>query len=232
MSYPTPSRLHVNCDYCGDEMRKKIFKEHTTRVHGKNVHPQERHETSGQPKLSFWKRPAEVDDNEQNENIQKKINLEVDLNNSTDLYTDEGETEGKPEGEPETESFNMASFVRALSEAKDEIKHDVNLAKEEVLAKMETQSGIRKQKEFEKPDEDNRDIQILLNNARNIEEICSLFTEIVYHQDKDIIRSKLCASEQDIKYLHKKTPGIKTYKQSEDTIGGTLSDYFSNVNFF
>ena len=56
----------------------------------------------------------------------------------------------------------MASFVRALSEAKDEIKHNVNLAKEEVLAKMETQSGIRKQKEFEKPDEDNRDIQVLL----------------------------------------------------------------------
>ena len=53
---------------------------------------------------------------------------------------------------------------------------------------METQSCIRKQKEFEKPDEDNRDIQILFNNARNIEEICSLFTEIVYHKDKDIIR--------------------------------------------
>ena len=68
-------------------MRKKNLKEHTTRVHGKNVHSYERHEPSGQPKLSFWKRPA---DDEQNENIQKKINLEVDLNNSTDLYTDEG----------------------------------------------------------------------------------------------------------------------------------------------
>ena len=62
---------------------------------------EERHETSGQPKLSFGKRPAEVDDNEQNENFQMKIILEVALNNSTDLYTDEGETEGKPEGEPE-----------------------------------------------------------------------------------------------------------------------------------
>ena len=178
MSNPTPSRLHVKCEYCGAEMRKKNLKEHTTRVHGKNIHPKERHETSGQPKLSFGKRPSEVDDNEQTENIQKKIILEVDLNNSTDLYTDEGETEGKPEGEPEpeTESFDMASFVRALSEAKDEIKHDVKLAKKEVMVKIETQSGIRKQKEFEKPDEDDRDIQILLNNARNIEEICSLFT--------------------------------------------------------
>ena len=131
MSNPTPSRLHVNCDYCGAEMRKKNLKEHTTRVHGKNVHPKERHETSGHPKLSLGKRPAEVDDNEQNENIQKKIILEVDLNNSTDLYTDEGETEGKPEGEPEpeTESFNMASFVRVLSEEKGETKNDVNLAK-------------------------------------------------------------------------------------------------------
>ena len=63
---------------------------------------------------------------------------------------------------------------------------------------------LESKKEFEKPDEDNRDIQILLNNARNIEEICSLFTEIVYHQDKDIIRCKLCASEQDIKYSHTK----------------------------
>ena len=54
------------------------------------------------------------------------------------------ETEGEPE--PETESSNMASFVRALSEATDEIKHYVNLAKEEVLAKIKTQSGIRKQK--------------------------------------------------------------------------------------
>ena len=98
----------------------------------------------------------------------------------------------------------MESFVRALSEAKDEIKHNVKLAKEEVLVKIETQSGIRKQKQFETADEDNRDIQIMLNNARNIEEICSLFTEIVYHQDKDIIRCKLCASEQDIKYSHKK----------------------------
>ena len=40
----------------------------------------------------------------------------------------------------------MASFVRALSEAKYEIKHDVKLAKEEVLVKIETQSGIKKQK--------------------------------------------------------------------------------------
>ena len=52
----------------------------------------------------------------------------------------------------------MASFVRALSEAKYEIKHDVKLAKEEVLIKIETESGIRKQKEFETPDEGNRDI--------------------------------------------------------------------------
>ena len=53
------------------------------------------------------------------------------LHNSTDLYIYEGETKGKPEGEskPETESFNMAFFVRTLSEAKDEIKHDVNLEK-------------------------------------------------------------------------------------------------------
>ena len=72
----------------------------------------------------------------------------------------------------------------------------------------------------------------MLNNVRNIEEICSLFTEIVYHQDKDIIRCKLCASEQDIKYSHKKTPGIITYKKSEDTIGSTLSDYFRNVKKF
>ena len=62
-------------------MRKKNLKEHTTRVHGKNVHLKERHETSGQPKLSFGKR--------------QKIILEVDLNNSTNLYTDEGETEDR-----------------------------------------------------------------------------------------------------------------------------------------
>ena len=73
---------------------KENSKEHITRVHDKNLHPKERHEISWQPKLSFGKRPAEVDDNEENENIQKKIYLEVDLNNSTDLYTDEGETEG------------------------------------------------------------------------------------------------------------------------------------------
>ena len=125
------------------------------------------------------------------------MNLGVDLNNLTDLYTEKGKTEGKPEGEPEpeTESFYMASFVRALSEAKDEIKHDVKLAREEVLVKIKTQSGIRKQKEFETPDKNNKDIQILLDNARNIEEMCSLFAEIMYHQDKDIIRCKLCASE-------------------------------------
>ena len=104
MSNPTPSRLHVNCDYCGAEMRKTNFKNILQKVHGKNVHLKERHDTEGEP-------------------------------------------EGDPE--PETESSNMASFVRALSEAKDEIKHDVHLAKEEVLAKMETQSGIRKLKEFE-----------------------------------------------------------------------------------
>ena len=102
-------------------MRKKNLKEHTTKVHDKNLHPKERHETSEQPKLSFGKRPAEVDDNEKYENIQKKVIIQVDLSNSTDLYTDEVETEGKPEGEPEP--------------------------------------------------------QILLSNARNIEEICSLFTD-------------------------------------------------------
>ena len=119
ISNPTPSRLHVNCDYCGAEMRKKKVKEHTTRVHGKNVHLKERHESSGQQKPNFGKRPAMVDENEQNENIQQISILEVDLYNSTDLYTDEGETEGKPEcePEPETESFDMASFVRALSES-------------------------------------------------------------------------------------------------------------------
>ena len=60
------------------------------------------------------------------------------------------ETEGEPEGdsEPETESPNTASFVRALSEATYETKHIVNLAKEEVLAKIKTRSGIRKQKQF------------------------------------------------------------------------------------
>ena len=58
MRLPKPSRLHVKCDYCGAEMRKKFFKEHTTRVYGKNEHPKESHETSGQPKLSFRKRPA------------------------------------------------------------------------------------------------------------------------------------------------------------------------------
>ena len=63
-------------------MRKKKLKEHTTRFHGKNVHPKERHTTSGQPKLSFGKRPAEIDNNEQNENIKKKFILGVDLNNS------------------------------------------------------------------------------------------------------------------------------------------------------
>jgi hypothetical protein len=94
MSNPKPNRLHVNCHYCGAEIRKKSLKEHTTRVLGKNVHPKERHETSGQPKLSFGKRPCEEDDNEQNQNIHKKIILEADLNNSTDSYTDEGETEG------------------------------------------------------------------------------------------------------------------------------------------
>ena len=69
----------------------------------------------------------------------------------------------------------MASFVRDLSEATDEIKHNVNIAREEVVAKIKTQSGIRKQKEFEKPSYDNIDIQILLNIGRNIDEICSLF---------------------------------------------------------
>ena len=56
----------------------------------------------------------------------------------SDLYTDEGVTKSKPEGEPEpeTESFAMASCVRALSEAEDEIKHDVKLAKEEVRVKI------------------------------------------------------------------------------------------------
>ena len=82
------------------------------------------------------------------------ITLELRWENSTDLFTGEGETEGKPEAE----SFNIASFVRAVSEAKGEINHDENFAKEEVLAKMETQSGIRKKKEFEKPDDEKRDI--------------------------------------------------------------------------
>ena len=76
---------------------KDKFEEHSTRVHGKNIHLKDRHETEGEP-------------------------------------------------EHETESSNMASFVRALSETTDKIKHDVNLAKEEVLAKLKTQSGIRKQK--------------------------------------------------------------------------------------
>ena len=42
----------------------------------------------------------------------------------------------------------MASFIGALSKAKDEVKHNVKLAKEKVLGKIETQSGNRKQKEF------------------------------------------------------------------------------------
>ncbi len=66
MSNPALSRLHVNCDFCGAEMRKKNLKKHTTRVHGKNVHLKERHETPGQPKISFGEIPAEVDDIKQN----------------------------------------------------------------------------------------------------------------------------------------------------------------------
>ena len=67
-------------------MRKKNQKEHNTSVYGKNVHPKERHETSGEPKLNFGEKKAEVDDNEQNENIQKKIILQVD--SQTDRRTD------------------------------------------------------------------------------------------------------------------------------------------------
>ena len=55
MCNPTPSRLHVNCDFCEAELKKKNLKEHTTRVHGKNVHPKERYETYEQPKLGFGK---------------------------------------------------------------------------------------------------------------------------------------------------------------------------------
>ena len=41
-------------------MRKNFFFKHTSRVCGKNIHPKGRHETFGQPKLSFGKRPAEI----------------------------------------------------------------------------------------------------------------------------------------------------------------------------
>ena len=63
-------------------MQKKNVKEYTTRVHGNNINLMERHETSGQPKLSFGKRPAKGHDNEQNKIIPKKITLVADLNNS------------------------------------------------------------------------------------------------------------------------------------------------------
>ena len=130
MSNPTVSRIHVNCDYCKADIRY-FFKRIYYKSSWQKCTSQGEAETSGQLKLSFGKRPAEVDDNEQNKNIQKEINLEVDLNNSIDLYTDEGQTEGKTKGEPgpETESSNIASFVRALLEAKDEIKHDSKIRK-------------------------------------------------------------------------------------------------------
>ena len=97
MSNPTPSRLHVKCDYCGAEMRKTNLKNKLQEFMAKNVPLKYRHETEGEP-------------------------------------------------EPETESSSMASFVRALTEGTYKIKHDVNLAQEEILSKIKTQSGIRKQK--------------------------------------------------------------------------------------
>ena len=60
-------------------MRKKFFKEHTTIIHGKNVHPKKRHDTSGQAKLSFGKRPAKGYVDEDNHNIPKKNILDRDI---------------------------------------------------------------------------------------------------------------------------------------------------------
>jgi hypothetical protein len=51
----------------------ELIKEHTTRVHGKNLHPKERHETSQQPKLSFGIRPAEVDDMNKMKIFKRKL---------------------------------------------------------------------------------------------------------------------------------------------------------------
>ena len=66
-------------------MQKKDLKEHTTRVLGEYVHPKERYKTSEKPKPSFGKRSAEGDGDKESQNLSKKINLEEDLNNSTEI---------------------------------------------------------------------------------------------------------------------------------------------------
>ena len=64
-------------------MRKKNLKELAKRVHGKNVHPLGEASQFWTTKTMLWEKTSSG--NEQNENIRKKINLVVDLNNSTDL---------------------------------------------------------------------------------------------------------------------------------------------------
>ena len=58
-------------------MRKKNFKEYTTRVHGNNINLMERHETSGQPKLSFGKRPAKGHEMNKTNLFQRKLLLRL-----------------------------------------------------------------------------------------------------------------------------------------------------------
>ena len=62
----------------------------------------ERNENSGQPKLSFGERPAEGNDDEENQNIKR---IEDNLKNSTEILAD---------GEPETGPEPQVSFQHLL----------------------------------------------------------------------------------------------------------------------
>jgi hypothetical protein len=224
MSDPTPSRKDVICDHCGAKVQKKNLKSHTFDIHGKDVKVKER-QPAGQQTLGFKKRDTE----EQKGNSPKRSKSIVQVLNKSINKENEGvkamEVEEHGEAEPIVKT-DFEKIADKVDESTESIKNEIKQLKEEVL------SAVKKEKPEQDESESKQDTKQLIDSAKNVDELCALFSELTYNDELKIIQCNLCVNRYDLECYKKdktKVTGIINFDKSEDNSSDKMSRLFSNV---
>ena len=160
----------------------------------------------GQQKLSFGKREAEKEIEEPDHSPKRVMTSEEELTTPVEnLEQDISEKISWPVNfEAESSFVDVVKFV--VEGHTEEIKKIVNLAKQEIKEKVQCvknamDSNARNPNQSisennpNEPDKEERDINSIINSARNINELCVLLTELQYHEEekrKNLQRNETC----------------------------------------
>ena len=201
-------------------MQKKNFKTHTINVHGPNAQPKLK-QIPGQQKISFGKREVEPEPERQEPGQSVKRVKTSEGDNLTDNISTTFNL---------TEDSSFVDAVKFVVEAHTkEIKKEVNIAKQEIKEEVrDIKTIIGSNTKHSNPkhsesnsDKEERDIDSIINSARNINEMCLLLTELQYHDEFEVVSCTLCVNQASLRTFKEtfretktKIPGILTYKKT------------------